>query len=248
MTEAEPELIHEVPFEDVIIQQNVPAHFKEHSQAHGSQTRILTVADMPDVDPRTGKDNMITIDGVEMTVKKAKERYFNAIAENIELGAKALADEFGLGKYPKQHRNVILSRKLREAILADGRFGYDLLWACDVDRHGNFNIPLSDPIHSSRIQQLLNSIIKKNINKQEILGGPIVQVTSWGLSDELHIRYKNYKGDILLTEKEFNEAKLDDWYSVPKGYKDPSGFDTYEAYIADQDGIAHFEAYVPIYN
>ena len=249
LIEENPQVVHEVPFEDFIIQQNVPAHFgNRHSQAHGSQTRILTVTDMLDVDPVTGKENKLVVDGEEMTVKEAKTRYFNAIADNINLGMEALNKKFGLDKFPKQHRNIMLSRILRDAILEDGRFGYDLLWACDVDKYGNFNIPLSDPIHSARIQQLLNSIIKKHINKQEIPGGPIVQVTSYGLSDDLHIRYKTSDDKILLTEDEFDDWQETENQELPKGFKDPSQYETYEQYIEDQDGIAYFEAIVPIYD
>lgn len=87
LIEENPQVVHETPFEDYIIQQNVPAHFgNRHSQAHGSQTRILTVTDMLDVDPVTGEANKLKVDGVEMTVKEAKTRYFNAIADNINLG------------------------------------------------------------------------------------------------------------------------------------------------------------------
>jgi putative AlgH/UPF0301 family transcriptional regulator len=49
--------------------------------------------------------------------------------------------------------------------LKDQRFGGDLLFACELNKDGEFNIPLNDPIQSVRIQQLLNSIIKSRINK-----------------------------------------------------------------------------------
>ena len=237
--------VHEIPFEDYIIQQNVPSHFRDHEQAHGSQNRILAVADLQDTD-ENGNNNYITIDGKTVTVKEAKENYFNAIADNIRLSVNQVIKRFNLNSVDKRQRNIALSRILKDAILKDSRFGADLYWACDTNEYGEFNIPLSDPIHSTRIQQLLNSIIKNAINKQEIAGGPVVQATSWGLSDDLHIRFKAYNNQILLTEEEFETENYPTDYDTgnyfPKG-----NYTSYEDYIKDnQDCVAYFECYVPI--
>ena len=237
--------VHEIPFEDYIIQQNVPNHFRDHEQAHGSQNRILAVADLQDTD-EDGNNNYITIDGKTVTVKEAKENYFNAIADNIRLSVNQVIKRFNLDSVDKRQRNIALSRILKDAILKDSRFGADLYWACDTNEYGEFNIPLSDPIHSTRIQQLLNSIIKNAINKQEIAGGPVVQATSWGLSDDLHIRFKAYNGQILLTEEEFETENYPTDYDtgnyLPKG-----NYTSYEDYVKDnQDCVAYFECYVPI--
>ena len=37
-----------------------------------------------------------------------------------------------------------------------------------TDMNGNFNIPLSDPTHSERVQQLLYSVIKSRIYKNAL--------------------------------------------------------------------------------
>ena len=237
--------VHEIPFEDYIIQQNVPSHFRDHEQAHGSQNRILAVADLQDTD-ENGNNNYITVDSKTVTVKEAKKNYFNAIADNIRLSVNQVIKRFNLNSVDKRQRNIALSRILKDAILKDSRFGADLYWACDTNEYGEFNIPLSDPIHSTRIQQLLNSIIKNAINKQEIAGGPVVQATSWGLSDDLHIRFKAYNNQILLTEEEFETENYPTDYDTgnyfPKG-----NYTSYEDYIKDnQDCVAYFECYVPI--
>ena len=237
--------VHEIPFEDYIIQQNVPNHFRDHAQAHGSQNRILAIADLQDTD-ENGDNNYITIDGKTITVKEAKENYFNAIADNIKLSVEEVIKRFNIDSVDKRQRNIALSRILKDTILKDSRFGADLYWACDTNEYGEFNIPLSDPIHSTRIQQLLNSIIKNAINKQEIAGGPVVQATSWGLSDELHIRFKSYDDKILLTEEEFETENYPTDYDtgnyLPKG-----DYTSYEDYVKDnQDCVAYFECYVPI--
>lgn len=243
--------VHEIPFEDYIIQQNVPAHFMKHEQAHGSQDRILTFADMLDNDPITGEPNYLEIDGKKVTVKQAKEDYFKAVADNIERSKQELIRRFKLDTNPRAI-NVAISEVLKDTILKDSRYGSDLLWACDTNEYGEFNIPLSDPTQSTRIQQLLNSIIKNTINKQEIAGGPVVQVSNWGASDRLNIRFKNNDGELLLTEREFNgfENKPDDYDSVNKEgkrkWKSTEGHDSYESYIKDQSGVAYYEALVPI--
>lgn len=242
--------VHEIPFEDYIIQQNVPHHYASHEQPQGSQNRVLIFADMPNVDPITGEDNYLKIDGKLVTVKEAKENYFNAIAENIEESKQKLISRFKLDSADERVKNIAISKVLKEAILKDSRFGADLLWACDTDEDGNFNIPLSDPIQSNRIQQLLNSVIKNTINKQEIAGGPVVQVSSWGTSDKLNIRWQTKTGEILLTESEFNNDIYPDDYNEEingkRVWKSKDGYMNYEKYIADQAGVAYFEVFIPV--
>ena len=251
--------VHEIPFEDYIIQQNVPAHFMEHKQAHGSQDRILTFADILDEDPATGETNYLTIDGEQVSVAEAKKNYFKAIADNIEESKQELIRRFKLDNSDQRAVNVAISKVLKDTILKDSRYGSDLLWACDTNEYGEFNIPLSDPTQSTRIQQLLNSIIKNTINKQEIAGGPIVQVSNWGVSTQLAIRFKNNSGELLLTEREFNELKSENPNKqiIPRDYdyinkdgerkwQSVEGYDSYESYIGNQAGVAYYEALVPI--
>ena len=253
--------VHEIPFEDYIIQQNVPAHFMNHEQVHGSQDRILTFADILDEDPVTGEVNYLTIDGKQVSVAEAKKNYFKAIADNIEESMQELVRRFKLDNTDPRARNIAISRVLKDTILKDSRYGSDLLWACDTNEYGEFNIPLSDPTQSTRIQQLLNSIIKNTINKQEIAGGPIVQVSNWGTSTQLAIRFKTKANELLLTEGEFNELKkpFADRQLIPKDYdyvdskghrkwKSVEEYNSYAEYIDDQAGVAYYEALVPIPN
>lgn len=248
--------VHEIPFDDYIIQQNVPSHFRKHSQGEGSQVRILSISDIPFLG-ENGQPNTISFDfGIDgegkpqqytMTVQEAVEEYCALHAENIEESGQEVLRRFNIQAVDSRARNIALSRVLKQAILKDGRLGADMLWACDTNKFGEFNVPLSDPIHCSRIQQLLNSIIKNDINKQKVAGGPLVQVTSFGTSDDLQVRYKTTSGQILLTEKEFYSKSMPTDYGT-NSYKNPQGYDTYEEYIEDQAGVAYFEAYVPIWD
>lgn len=262
--------VHTFPASCYTIQQEVPAHFKG-SQQMGSQARIHAIADLPDVDA-DGKENTIVINSKqvdaagnyvsvpeEITVREFKRRYQEAVVENIELSFEELSKELGLNLKNKKLRNVILSNVLKDEIRKDGRLGPDMLWACDTDVDGNFNIPLSDPVQSGRIQQLLNSLIKNRINKQEVAGGALVQVSSWGVhkSQQLNIRFQSKDGKLLYTRSEFDrimagesvQTKFDRSQYVGVGGKDFSMYKSYEEYVAkNQFKVAYFEAYVPIYD
>ena len=185
-----------IPFEDYSIQQYNPAHL-EGEQQLGSQNRVLVFADMPnEID---GVEQFIEINGEKVSVKQAKINYFKAIAENIAISEAGVRERFALDSPSRKIRNVALMRVLQEEIAKDARYGTDLQWACLLDESGNFNVPLSDAIQSDRIQQLLNSIIKNRINKQEISGGPVVQVSNYGTSKNLRI-VRNADGTIKYYE------------------------------------------------
>ena len=245
--------VHELPFEDYSIQQEVPAHFKG-KQGHGSQDRILTITDMPNTDAK-GHINYVTILSENnsgnrvretISVEEAKKRYYKAITDNIHDSMDEVIRRFNLDNANPKLRNIALSRMLQQEIIKDARYGTDLLWACSVDKNGEFNIPLSDPIQSGRIQQLLNSIIKNNINKQEIAGGPVVQVSNYGTSEDLVIRFQDKDGNVLMSEAEFNRAKNGE---IIEGDFIKPDTDTYEQYRdKHQNSVAYFECYVPIYD
>lgn len=181
-----PENVQEYEFDDYGIQTEIPAHFSGEQQ-HGSQVRILAISDIACKD-ENGNDRMITVNGEEMSVKEAEEVYMQAIADNINESVEDIARMFKLG-YSKIEKNKAISDLLRHEIMCDSKYDPDLLWACSLNDEGEFNIPLSDPIHSVQVQQLLNSIIKNRIWKQKIAGGPVVQVSSFGLSKDLEIEW-----------------------------------------------------------
>ena len=233
--------VHETPFEDYTIQQEVPAHFKDHEQAHGSQERMIIPSDLAKVDANgetvyyTFTDNGVS---KNLTAEEFRKEYEKTIAESIKESIDRLYEELGLNIPNKKVRNVALSKILQKEILSSPRYGMDLYIACSVDKDGNFNIPLGDPIQSKRIEQLINSIIKNRVNKQKVAGGPVVQVTNYGTSTQLHIKFKDKNGDILptLTEwlnKEENKGKTVDDYK--KFLKE------------DQGGVAYYECYAPAY-
>lgn len=215
--------VHTYSFEDYGIQQEVPAHLVDHEQLMGSQIRILSISDItPGTKFKIGKDEN------EVSDKELIKEYQELIAANIKESFETLKKDFKLNG-SRREQNIALSNLLKESILKDQRYGADLLRACELDRNGEFNIPLCDPVQSIRIQQLLNSIIKSRINKQKIKGGPVVQATSFGLSEDLNIIWKDKEGNPLKKRNEFNSDA------------------EYKEYVdTNQAGILYFECYMPI--
>lgn len=245
--------VHEASFEDYCIQQEVPDHFKSHKQSEGSQTRMIIPSDLdyyknptlPD-NERDAEDNIVYYEWNEpdgtrkkLNAKEFRKEYEETIGENIEDSLNMLSQELHLDSDNKVERNIALSNILQREIMSSPRYGLDLMQTCQVDKTtGEFRIPKGDPIQAKRIEQLINSIIKNRVNKQEITGGPVVQVTNFGTSRQLHIRFNDRQGGLLKTEEEFlKDDKL------------VSQYKTYKNYTKDnQAGIAYFEVFAPIWD
>lgn len=222
-------IVHEIPFEDYCLQQEVPPHFKNHEQAHGSQIRFIIPSDLEEVN-YLGERVTYEVEGRQLTAEEFKVEYEQTIATNIEESINILSEELHLSGSLKD-RNIALSKILQREILSSPRYGVDLLQACSVDEEGNFRVPLGDPIQSKRVEQLINSIIKNRVNKQTIAGGPVVQVSNFGTSRELNIRFRDRDGGLLKTRAEFEGTD-----------------EEFKNYVKDnQAGIAYFEVFAPIY-
>ena len=236
--------VHEAPYEDYCLQQEVPEHFKEHSQAHGSQIRMITPSDL-DLYTTDEKGNQIDNyyewtepDGTHRKVKadEFRKEYERTIADNIEESINNLAAELHFNSNDKKEQNIALSKILQREIMSSPRYGIDLLQACSIDKEtGEFRIPKGDPIQAKRIEQLINSIIKNRVNKQKIAGGPIVQVSNFGTSIQLHIRFNDKQGNLVPLEEEYNASEHDNL--------------SYKEYLKrNQGGIAYFEVFAPIWS
>lgn len=246
--------VHELPFEDYCLQQEVPKHFKNHEQVHGSQLRYIVVSELATKDS-FGNDATYEVEGRKVSADEFKAEYEQTIADNIEDSISELESALALHSTNTRDRNIALSKILQREILSSPRYGVDLLQACSVDENGRFRIPLGDPIQSKRVEQLINSIIKNRVNKQEIAGGPVVQVTNFGTSRELNIRFKDKNGGLLKTRAEYEKnpikkkiSQTDKFNAKYKGLKTSESTMSYEDYIKEnQGGIAYFEVFAPIY-
>lgn len=242
--------VHTFSYKDYAIQQEVPAHMRDHRQLMGSQERILNISDMP-FDTPFEFATSVFLDGQKgrKVFDKAGDvinRYQELVAANIDESYKELMEEFGLDKNkPECERNKIVSKLLLSEMSKDARYGADLRRACMIDQNtGKFIIPLSDPIQSMRIQQLIHSIIKSRINKQRVAGGPVVQASSWGLSEKLNIRWKGEKND---TEDNRNASNNRNTLDSRDEFKPSKKYPTYEEYLAAKfKKLAYFECAAPV--
>lgn len=170
-----PNVVHKVSYEDYGIQTATPEHAIDAVQLVGTQIRKLITADISD-------DTIIEVNGKKKTKKEWLDLYNAINTENI---LQAFADVDEIFKDPKKVEEILL-----EEIRGNQRYGMDMMRACTLDENNNFNIPLFDPVQSQRVQTLLNSVIKSRITKQKIRGGALIQVSDYGLTDELHVVFE----------------------------------------------------------
>ena len=239
------EKVDTMPMEDYSIQQEVPAHFRDHRQVEGSQERAIIPSDLPSVDAEGNPVTFATgynIDGTptgHMSSKEFAREWEETHALNIEESIEMIIQELQLDSLSKKDRNIAIARLLQREILANpNRYGTDLLIACSLTDSYDFRVPLGDPIQSKRVEQLLNSVVKNRINKQTIAGGPIVQVSNFGMSRRLSIRFNDRNGNVLDTFEEWSSKKENKGKSIEE----------YKKYIKEnQAGIAYMECMAPAY-
>lgn len=220
-----PNVVHKVSYEDYGIQTATPEHAIDAVQLVGTQIRKLITADISD-------DTIIEVDGKKMTKKEWLDLYNAINTENI---LQAFADVDEIFKDPKKVEEILLKE-----IRGSQRYSMDMMRACTLDENNNFNIPLFDPVQSQKVQTLLNSVIKSRITKQKIRGGALIQVSDYGLTDELHVVFKDKDGNLMS------------WESYSKKNKNATR-ENYEEYVkkAREEGslaIAYLECYMPAYS
>ena len=171
--------LHEVPYEDYGIQQEVPEHAIDATQLFGTQIRKLVFSDMTDdteVEVELSPGNKQT-----KTKKEWHDFYKSLITSNI---IDSFREVQGIFTSPREVEKI-----LQDEVRSSSRYGNDMLLAVTLDSEGRFNIPLFEPSQSQRVQQLVNSIIKSRVTKQSIKGGSLVQVSKYG-SPDLHIKFR----------------------------------------------------------
>lgn len=220
-----PNVVHKVSYEDYGIQTATPEHAIDAVQLVGTQIRKLITADISD-------DAIIDVNGEKKTKKEWLDLYNAINTENI---LQAFADVDEIFKKPEKVEEILL-----EEIRGSQRYSMDMMRACTLDENNNFNIPLFDPVQSQKVQTLLNSVIKSRITKQKIRGGALIQVSDYGLTDELHVVFKDKDGNLMS------------WESYSKKNKNATR-ENYEEYVkkAREEGslaIAYLECYMPAYS
>ena len=254
-----PNVVHELSYEDYGIQTATPEHLVDATQLIGTQIRKLVTADISEdailgtqemfnLLKNFGGDTILPI--IDKTVnevikqggltKKQWLDMYNAInTENIIQSFVEINEIF---KDPKKIEQLLI-----DEIMSSERYDTSMIDAVRYDETtGSFNIPLFDPVHSQLIQNLLNSVIKggrsgkSGITKQKIKGGSLIQVSDYGLTDQLSIVFKDKDGNNI------------NWESYQSTHKNATR-EQYEKWAneAREKGdiaIAYFEAYMPAYS
>lgn len=220
-----PNVVHKVSYEDYGIQTATPEHAIDAVQLVGTQIRKLITADISD-------DTIIDVNGEKKTKKEWLDLYNAINTENI---LQAFADVDEIFKDPKKVEEILL-----EEIRGSQRYSMDMMRACTLDENNNFNIPLFDPVQSQRVQTLLNSVIKSRITKQKIRGGALIQVSDYGLTDQLNIVFKDKNGNPLN-------------YELYKKKHPNATRESYEEFVksVQKEGelsIMYLECYMPAYS
>ena len=234
--------VKEIPAEDYATQVENPFHTLDERVIWGSQMRAILESNLAYSD---SEGNPVTFtwtdsEGQEHSVNRDEFRqaYEQNASDLIEIFINRIDKEFGLGVNGNPATNfadqrVAISLALQEEIMKNiERYGIDLLDAVSVDENGKFVLPPGDPTNGKRVAQLVNSIVKNRLNKPKVDGGMAVQVSSFGTSDQLHIRFFAKDGKTLLPTKE-------EWLK-----SNPNG--DYKAYCKEnQGGVAYEENYAP---
>lgn len=225
------DIVRELPYDAFALQMDVANHFKEHEQIFGSQDRMIIPSELPEFNAR-GEEIMYNTPDGPKNAREFRKAYEDKIAAQIADSVKQVEEELGLTNNSPIERKAAISKLLQREIMSNPRYGMDLYLAVSINpATRDFTIPLGDPVNSKRIESLLNAIIKDRVNKQMISGGPIVQVTSFGTSRRLGIKFKGRNGEILKTKEEFNGTE-----------------EMYKRYLQDnQAGIAYMEVYASPY-
>ena len=178
-------LVHELPYDAWGKQTEVPEHFQDHTQGMGSQQRILSVTDIAD-------DVIIEVNDKPYTKQQFLKEYFTLISEDMREGINEVEKLLNL-KGNRLQRNKALSELLVKAVVKDAKYTDALRKAFTLNDAGEFDIPLGDPTIADKFFSVLFSLVKNNVNLQKFPGGPVVQMSVYGMDEGLEVKYLNPK-------------------------------------------------------
>jgi hypothetical protein len=176
-------VIHILNNKDYGIQQRVPAKHLDIEVLLGTQFKKLALSEIPD-----------NIEIMGMNKQELFKTYQKLLTDNIIESYNTLSGEFQTIESVQK----LLLEQVRDRGLSES---YAEALKIVIDQEGNkiFNIPLFDPIHGRRTQNILNAVIRNNVTKQKIAGASLTLVSSWGLDKKLKI-VKNKEGGVEYME------------------------------------------------
>lgn len=237
--------INEYDIEGYVTQQEAPFHFYNHKIQIGSQMAVIAVNDVRDTamldDPGSGK---------QITGKEMKARYNHAFAELISNAANRMLGELGMTRKNTSSRDIALnkslSRMMQQNVMSGTKYSIDMLRAVSL-HGGSMSVSPENEMLSDAVQSMLGSSFRKAIYKIFFNGGQTVQMSNWGRSTDLDLRFKDKNGGLLMKYNDFCKANDLDAYNGNEPNKD--AIKAYSQYVREnQAGFAYMETMQSIPN
>lgn len=203
--------VHESPYNCWGDQVQVHSDFKDGEMSETSQARIIIQTDLESTDS-DGNPTMYDMgDGTKGTKKEFQEKFNDLYVEKIQMAINNLRHELKLDGSNEREKNEALAQMLiDQAEKSPSRYSLEFIHNLKLWVNDDFRVPLSDPETASTVESLCNSLVRNRVYKDSVEGSPIVQVSCFGKSEALQVRFKNVDGNQLLTRKEFESKHPND--------------------------------------
>ena len=239
--EDNPNIIHEISYEDAGISVPTPDEWKDADVNIGVQLVRELASNIADNTEITLGEK--TYKGQEIT-----KLFHDIFIDNLNIRSKALMEVL---ENPNK-----LYKELSKRLDSSGASQLTNLitkMVRNID-NGEYQPLLSyfDPYLGDNISKVLYSMIRNTITTQKTLGGIAYQMCAYGTGDDLNIRHLNNNKNLIFNEKEFNgieECNSDYKMSL---YQMKNKYKTYDNYIKSQDAkavsLAYWEVAIPMYS
>lgn len=172
-------MVQEFPLGSYMVVQPSADHLTDDEAIFGSQLKNIIMADLP-------ADFTLTLNlsGESITLNRedAVKFYNTLLVDNMMDAFRKIGKNFSDIKE--------LQSELFAKMKGNPQYGDDVKAALEINKDGTgFMLPFNSPNLSNKIEQLILSIFKNNIQRQKIKGGNAVLVSNFGLSDQLHVKY-----------------------------------------------------------
>ena len=160
---------------DYRVQMETPAHFSDAQSLLGSQIRKLILGDL----------NLEAMYGDKMSGQELINKVDEILSKTISEAMKETLIEI---KDP-----AILNNILKEEVL-NRDLGERYLKALELDKDGNPTLQYHHPFLSQKAQSLFNSVFKTAIAKTKMNGGSLYNLSSFGFTEDLTIKFNKDGG------------------------------------------------------
>ena len=196
--------VHESPYNCWGDQVQVHSEFKDGEMSETSQARIIIQTDLESTDSEGNAILYDMGDGTADTKKNFQKKFNDLYAEKIQIAINNLRHELKLDSDNSREQNEALAQMLIEqAEKSPSRYSLEFIHNLKLWANNDFRVPLSDPETATTVEALCNSLVKNRVYKDSVEGSPIVQVSCFGKSESLQVRFKDKNGNQLMTRKEF---------------------------------------------